>query len=51
MTESNFERFIDEAEECVRQAAIAVDPLDKIAWVRLAEDWIKLAQAVRERDE
>jgi hypothetical protein len=50
MTESNIDRFIDEAEECLRQAEIATNPLDKIAWVKLAEDWIRLARAVRERD-
>jgi hypothetical protein len=50
MTESNIDRFIEEAEECLRQAEIATDPLDKIAWVQLAEDWVKLAQVVKERD-
>jgi hypothetical protein len=50
MAESNFERFLDEAEECVRQAEIAADILDKIAWLRLAEDWLNLARAVKERD-
>jgi hypothetical protein len=34
----------------LRQAEIAADPLDKLAWVRLAEDWLKLARAVKERD-
>jgi hypothetical protein len=47
MSESNFERFIVEAEECVRQAEIAADFLDKLAWLRLAEDWLKLSRAVK----
>jgi hypothetical protein len=50
MTESNIDRFIDEAEACLQQAEIATDPFDKIAWVQLAEDWIKLARAVKERE-
>jgi hypothetical protein len=49
MSESNFERFISEAEECVRQAEIAADVADKIAWLRLAEQWLHLALAVKER--
>jgi hypothetical protein len=47
---SNLERYLSEAEECVRQAAIAVSAADKIAWLLLAEDWVKLARAARERD-
>jgi hypothetical protein len=50
VTESNAERFLGEAEECVRQAEIAINPLDKQAWLELAEDWIRLAQAAKERD-
>jgi hypothetical protein len=48
--ESNWDRFLDEAEECLRQAAMAKDALDKKAWLELAEDWLKLARAAKERD-
>jgi hypothetical protein len=48
--ERDVDRFLNEAEECLRQAAIAIDPADKKAWLQLAEDWMKLARAARERD-
>ena len=43
-------RFVNEVEECLRQAKMAIDPLDKQAWLELAEDWMKLARAAKERD-
>ena len=33
-----------DAEECRELAEKATSPLDKDAWMRLAEDWLKLAQ-------
>jgi hypothetical protein len=39
------ERYRKKAEECRQQAEKAVSPLDKKAWLQLAMDWIKLAQA------
>jgi len=33
------------AEECREQAAKAVNPVDKQQWLRLSEEWLKLAQA------
>jgi hypothetical protein len=50
VADGDLERFLDEAEECIRQAQIATNPLDKIAWLRLAEDWIELACAAKDRD-
>ncbi len=50
MTQSNIDRFLNEVEECLRQAEIATDPLDKRAWLELAEDWMKLARVLKERD-
>ena len=38
MVESNLDRFLSEAEECVRQSEIAINPIDKRAWLRLAEE-------------
>jgi hypothetical protein len=40
----NAEGFRDEAEECRRQAERAISPLDKETWLRLAREWLKLAQ-------
>jgi hypothetical protein len=50
MAESDVDRFVSEAEECVRLAEISVNAADKIAWLRLAENWVKLARAAKERD-
>ncbi|MDB5514372.1 MAG: hypothetical protein JWQ17_1130, partial [Tardiphaga sp.] len=36
-------RLRKQAEECRLQAEKAVSPLDKEAWVRVAEEWLKLA--------
>ena len=39
-------RFRRQAEDCRQQAAKAVSPLDKEAWLRVAEEWLKLAVSV-----
>ena len=49
MTEDDIERFRQQAEECRREAEKAVSPLDKEAWLKLAADWLRLAQDVEER--
>jgi hypothetical protein len=38
-------RFQQQAQECRQQAERARTPLDKQTWLRLAEEWSKLAQA------
>jgi hypothetical protein len=38
------ERFRQEAEECRQWAEKAVNHLDKEAWLRLATEWLTLAQ-------
>jgi hypothetical protein len=38
-------RFRKQAEVCLEQAAKAISPLDKEAWLRMAEEWFKLAVA------
>ena len=43
MTENDVQRFRSEAKECRRLAEQATSRIDKQAWLRLAEDWIKLA--------
>jgi hypothetical protein len=42
-------RFRQQANECREQAAKAVNPLDKEAWLRVAEEWLKLATSIDER--
>jgi hypothetical protein len=44
MTETDAERFRQEAEECRKLAERSVSQLDKEAWLRLAADWIKLVE-------
>jgi hypothetical protein len=45
MTKDKAARFREQAEECRQQAARTLRPLDKEAWLRLAMEWTKLAQA------
>jgi hypothetical protein len=49
MHESEADWFLVQAQECLRQAERARSPLDKEAWLRLAEEWMKLAQAAKDR--
>jgi hypothetical protein len=44
MIEANAERFRNEAHECQQMAAKAMSQPDKEAWLKLAADWIKLAE-------
>jgi hypothetical protein len=39
MTENDVERFRSEAKECRQLAERLTSPIDKQAWLRLAEDW------------
>jgi hypothetical protein len=43
------DRFRKQAEDCREQAAKAMSPLDKEAWLRVAEEWLKLALSVESR--
>jgi hypothetical protein len=43
MIESEADRCRRQAEECRRLAERAVSPLDKEAWLRFADEWLKLA--------
>jgi hypothetical protein len=49
MSEDEAARFRKQADECREQAAKALSPLDKEAWLRVAEEWIKLAMSVEGR--
>jgi hypothetical protein len=39
-------KFRRQADESRAQASKAVNPLDKEAWLRIAEEWLKLAISV-----
>jgi hypothetical protein len=45
MSDQEDPRFREYAAECRRLADQADNPLDKEAWLRLAEDWAMLAAA------
>jgi hypothetical protein len=47
LAESDVDRFLNAAEERLRQATMATSPSDKRAWLELAEDWVKFARAAR----
>jgi hypothetical protein len=49
MPDDDAARFRKQAEECREQAAKAVSPLDKEAWLRTAEEWIRLDMSVEKR--
>jgi hypothetical protein len=42
-------RFRKQAEECRQQAVKAVGSLEKAQWLRLSEEWLKLAQSAEAR--
>ncbi len=49
MAEDDAVRFRKQAEECRHQAEMALSPLDKEAWLRFAEEWLKLALSTEAR--
>jgi hypothetical protein len=49
MPEEDISLYRSRADECRLQAEKAVNPIDKEAWLRLATDWTKMAQAVEAR--
>ena len=51
MSNDEADRFRKQAEECRKQAAKAMSPLDKEPWLHVAEEWLKLALSVESRRE
>jgi hypothetical protein len=49
MAESEADRCRKKAEECRRLAEKAVSALDKETWLRVADEWLKLAQLIDSR--
>jgi hypothetical protein len=49
MSDDEAAKFRRQADESREQAAKAVNPLDKEAWLRIAEEWLKLAISVEGR--
>jgi hypothetical protein len=44
MSDSQADDFRKQPEECRQLSATALKSVDKAFWLRLAEDWLKLAQ-------
>ena len=44
MFEIDADKFRKKADEAREQASKAISPLDQEAWLRIAEEWLKLAQ-------
>jgi len=44
MSPNDASRYLKQAEECRQLAAKAVNPIDREAWHRMADDWLKLAR-------
>ena len=49
MPETYANRFLALAEECLEEAERARSPVDKEAWLKLAEEWMQLARLAKER--
>ena len=49
MSDADSARYRKQAQECREQAAKALSPLDKEAWLRVAEEWLKLALSAESR--
>jgi hypothetical protein len=49
MSESDADRFRRQAAECVQEAEKSISPLDKETWLRVAAEWMKLAQSIDDR--
>jgi hypothetical protein len=49
MRETDADRFLSLAEECLKEAEKAISPLDRDTWLKLAEEWLQLARAAKER--
>lgn len=50
MPDSDADRFRKRADECREQAERAHSPLDKERWLRLAGNWITMAQEAEKRE-
>jgi hypothetical protein len=49
MPNDDADRFREMADECREQAARSLSPLDKERWLKLAGDWIKMAEEAEKR--
>ena len=49
MTPDDVKSYRKQAEHCLAQAANTISQTQKDAWLKLAEEWMKLAQSAQHR--
>jgi hypothetical protein len=49
MLDEDITRFRKQADECRQQAEHCINPLDRDAWLRLAGEWVTLAQDIERK--
>jgi hypothetical protein len=50
MSEADFARYVQQAQNCLEEAGRATREVDKEAWLKLGEEWMEMARkAQRER--
>jgi hypothetical protein len=49
MSNQLVQEYRGKAEECRQQAMKAISPSDKAAWLRMAEDWQRLAESIEDK--
>jgi hypothetical protein len=49
MSDENAARYRKQADEARQQAEKAISPIDKETWLKVAGEWIKLAQSIDDR--
>jgi hypothetical protein len=49
MSDDDSARFRKQADDAHQHAAKSFSPLDREAWLRIAEDWLKLATSADDR--
>ena len=47
MPDDRIAEYLAKAEECRTESARAAHQDEKVAWLRMAEDWLKLSRAVK----
>ena len=49
MRETDADKFLAFAEECLREASRAISPINRDVWLKFAEEWVELSRHAKER--
>ena len=44
MSEADFARYVQQAQDCLDEAGKATSEVDKAAWLKLAGEWMEMAR-------